>query len=245
MFEIYQGDGAPSLQWMADNWNWFDIPRQFQDGSGWNTHGIRYCDDHDYMNVQYGAKRSIVRSSHTFFVATLAGLIYTMDMDYVTKMSFNKDKDLVFVKKADMLWGETEHVYEMHHLEQMVPSPVTAMKNMTANDPNGILTIQDMAEKEYLKFYKDTKYWNMDLRDEFMNETRGLWDTTHADKRIGRIFQSTGSTNSTDFELTMAKVDAEMAQAVKKHGRVELPSSHIEEFYDRINQEKKNIVARA
>merc|ERR1740117_2391568 len=68
-----------------------------------------------------------------------------------------------------------------------------------------------------------------------MNETRGLWDTTHADKRIGRIFQSTGSTNSTDFELTMA-------QAVKKHGRVELPSSHIEEFYDRINQEKKNIV---
>ena len=29
MFEIYQGDGAPSLQWMADNWNWFDIPRQF------------------------------------------------------------------------------------------------------------------------------------------------------------------------------------------------------------------------
>ena len=135
------------------------------------------------MNIQYGAKRSIVRSSHTFFVATLAGLIYTMDMDYVTKMTFNKDKDLVFVKKPDMLWGETEHVYEMHHLEQMVPSPVTAMKNMSANDPNGILTIQDMAEKEYMKFYKDTKYWNMDLREEFMNETRGLWETTHADKR--------------------------------------------------------------
>lgn len=127
----------------------------------------------------------------------------------------------------------------------MVPSPVTAMKNMSANDPNGILTVQDMAEKEYLKFYKDTKYWNMDLRDEFMNETRGLWETTHSDKRMGRIFQSTGSTNSTDFELTMIKVDAEMAQAVKKHGKVELPSSHIEEFYDRINSEKKNIVARA
>lgn len=23
MFEFYQGDGAPSNQWMADNWNWF------------------------------------------------------------------------------------------------------------------------------------------------------------------------------------------------------------------------------
>jgi hypothetical protein len=29
IFEIYAADGAPSLQWMADNWNWWDIPRQF------------------------------------------------------------------------------------------------------------------------------------------------------------------------------------------------------------------------
>lgn len=29
LFEIYHADGAPSLQWMAENWNWFDIPRQF------------------------------------------------------------------------------------------------------------------------------------------------------------------------------------------------------------------------
>jgi hypothetical protein len=34
-FEIYAGDGAPSLGWMSDNWNWFQIPKQFQDGSGW------------------------------------------------------------------------------------------------------------------------------------------------------------------------------------------------------------------
>lgn len=40
-----------------------------------------------------------------------------MDLDYVTKMRYNKDKDLVFVNKPDNLWGETEHVYEMHHLE--------------------------------------------------------------------------------------------------------------------------------
>jgi hypothetical protein len=36
-----------------------------------------------------------------------------------------------------------------------------------------------MAEKEYMKFYKDEKYWNLELRDEFFTETRGLWDTTH------------------------------------------------------------------
>lgn len=197
------------------------------------------------MTAQYGAKRSIVRPSHTMFVATLAGLLYSMDLDYVTKMRYNKDKDLVFVSKPDNLWGETEHVYEMHHLEQMVPSPVTAMKHMSANDPTGILTVQDMAEKEYLKFYKDTKYWNMDLRDEFMSETRGLWESTHADKRMGRIFQSTGAACPRDFQIAMNKIDDEMVQAVKKHGKVELPTSHIEEFYDRIDKEKRNIVAQA
>jgi hypothetical protein len=152
---------------MADNWNWFDIPRQFQDGSDWGLEGMRYCDDHDYMNVQYGAKRSIVRPAHTMYMAGLATLIWNMDFDYVTKMRYNKDKDLVFVNKPDRFWGETEHVYEMHHLEQLVPAPVTAMKNMTALEQNGILTVHDMAEKEYLKFYKDEKYWNMDLRAEF------------------------------------------------------------------------------
>jgi len=39
-----------------------------------------------------------------------------------------------------------------------------------------------------MKFYKDQKYWNNDLRPEFESETRGLWETTHSDKYTGRIF---------------------------------------------------------
>ena len=29
LFEIYAGDGAPSIDWMAENWNWAEIPKQF------------------------------------------------------------------------------------------------------------------------------------------------------------------------------------------------------------------------
>jgi len=87
------------------------------------------------------------------YVAALAYLIYSMDMDYVTKMRYNKEKDLVFVQRVDRLWGETEHTFEMHHLEQTVPAAVTAMKNNPALAPDGILTIHDMADKNYLKFY--------------------------------------------------------------------------------------------
>ena len=35
LFEIYAADGAPSLGWLAENWNWWQIPQQFQDGGGW------------------------------------------------------------------------------------------------------------------------------------------------------------------------------------------------------------------
>jgi len=29
VFEMYAGDGAPSLDWMSENWNWWKIPKQF------------------------------------------------------------------------------------------------------------------------------------------------------------------------------------------------------------------------
>jgi hypothetical protein len=45
---------------------------------------------------------------------------------------YNKDKDLVFVYRPDGFWNEHEYVYEVHHLEQMVPAPVTSYKNMAA-----------------------------------------------------------------------------------------------------------------
>ena len=196
------------------------------------------------MNLTYGAKRTVVRASHTMYVATLMALLYGMDLDYVTKMTYNKDKDLVFVTRPNKLWGEKEHIYEVHHLEQMVPAAVTAMQHRAANDKDGIMTVTCMAQNDNLKFYKDEKYWNSDLRKEFDSETRGLWETTHADKYTGRIFQSRGETPK-DFQLAMAKVDREMEAAIAKHGPVTLPdTSHIDDFYNRINKEKHN-TARA
>ena len=53
---------------------------------------------------------------------------------------------------------------------------------------DGILTIYDMAERENLKFYGDDKYWNMDVKDEFMNETNNLWHGNFDNKRTGSIF---------------------------------------------------------
>lgn len=40
------------------------------------------------------------------------------------------------------------------------------------------------------------------------------------------------------MRIAMDKIDKEMEEAVKKHGKVELPVSHVEEFYDRIEKNK-------
>lgn len=68
-----------------------------------------------------------------------------MNFDYVSKMVYNKDKDVVFVYKPDGFWWDRQYVHEMHHLEQMVPFAVTAVKHLSANQDNGIITVYDMA----------------------------------------------------------------------------------------------------
>lgn len=127
------------------------------------------------MNIQYGAKRSFIRPTNTFYMLTVIALIQNMNLDYVSKMVYNKDKDLVFVYKPDGFWNETEHVYEMHHLEQMVPFPVSSYKDLSANREDGIVTVHCMSTRDYLKFYNENKYWNLDFKEDFMSQTRTLW----------------------------------------------------------------------
>ncbi len=52
----------------------------------------------------------------------------------------NKEKDLVFVYKPEGLWYEMDFVYEMHHLEQLTPYSVTAIKNMSMQKTTALWT---------------------------------------------------------------------------------------------------------
>ena len=50
------------------------------------------------------------------------------------------------------------------------------------------MTVYDMAQKENLKLYGEDKYWNLDLKDEFMGQTRQLWQGNFSNKYEGQIF---------------------------------------------------------
>lgn len=141
------------------------------------------------MNMQYGVKRSLARPAHTAYCMQVLVLLQYANWDYVSKMVYSKDKDLVFVYKPDGIWNETEYVHEVHHLEQMVPFASSALANHPLQKDDGIMTIYDMAERENLKLYNEDKYWNLDLKDEFMGHTNQLWLNNFSNKRDGTIFQ--------------------------------------------------------
>jgi hypothetical protein len=139
------------------------------------------------------------RPAHTFYVVSVLALLQHMNFDYVSKMVYNKDKDLVFVYRPDGFWNETEYVYEMHHLEQMVPYPVTAYKDLTMNRDDGILSVHCMSTKDYMKFYGEDKYWNSELKEDFLSQTRSLW-RNKTDKYSGQIFNLSHRANE---EITL------------------------------------------
>ena len=239
LFETYAADGMPSLDWAGSNFNWWTIPKQFQDGSGWGLEAMRYCDDHDYMNFQYGGKRLFARPAHTAYVMTVLILLQNANFDYVSKMIYNKDKDLVFVYKPDGFWGEREYVYEMHHLEQMVPFAVKAIENHSTMKEDSIITVYDMHTRDNLKLHNDSKYWNLDLKDEFVAETTGLWRGNFDCKYNGSIFKLNGGKVNEEEQLSIMKVDRELQDAVAKHGEVETPKRYEEEMREEIERRKK------
>ncbi len=94
-----------------------------------------------------------------------------------------------------------------------------------------------MASRDYLKFYGDEKYWNQELKEDFLSQTRSLW-LGNADKYGGRIFNLSHRANE-QVTLSCLKVDAELQAAIKKHGEVEPPKSYEDQFYERVNENKK------
>jgi hypothetical protein len=59
------------------------------------------------------------------------------------------------------------------------------------NRKDGILNVHCMSTKEYLKFYGEDKYWNVEQKEDFMSQTRSMW-LGNTNKYSGRIFTVAG-----------------------------------------------------
>lgn len=139
------------------------------------------------MNIQYGAKRMFMRPMHTMYAASILCGIKVLDFNYVTKVVYNKEKDVIFVYRPSGFWFEKENVYEVHHLEREVPTNVSSWEDMSSQKDDGIVTVKCLATQEILKFYNEDKYWNIDEKENFMRETGHHWEG-YVDKNRGSHF---------------------------------------------------------
>lgn len=64
----------------------------------------------------------------------------------------------------------------------------------------------------------------MDLKDEFVGQTRGLWQGNFKSKYDGSIFQIDHEADA-ETALMQEKVNHEMEAAIAKHGKVDRPES--------------------
>ncbi len=119
----------------------------------------------------------------------------------------------------------------------MVPYAVTSIKNLSMQRDDGILTVYDMNTRDNLKFYAEDKYWNLDVKEDFMANTRTLWKGNFDNKYQGSIFSVT-SKASEEETLAMMKVDRELEAAIAKHGETVVPSKYHEEWENRVDNER-------
>lgn len=131
----------------------------------------------------------------------------------------------------------------MHHLEQMVPFAVTAIKNMSMQRDDGIITVFDMNTKNNLKFYAEDKYWNLDVKDEFMQETRGLWKGNFSSRKEGSLFTIREGMQSPEEKIANKITADELEAAIAKHGEVVLPSRYEDSWEQRLKDERAKVAA--
>lgn len=104
------------------------------------------------------------------------------------------------------------------------------------------MTVYDMAQRENLKLYSEDKYWNLDLKDEFMASTRGLWQGNFKSRYDGSIFRIPNEAED-DEALMMMKVDRELQEAKSKLGEAVVPEQFEDQLKDKIENAKKKIAA--
>lgn len=77
--------------------------------------------------------------------------------DYVVKMQYSKDKELVFVTRVSLYGSTEEEVYETAHLECLPPSVKSGVQHLSFQEADGIWDVTCMNTQKILALYNENK----------------------------------------------------------------------------------------
>jgi hypothetical protein len=102
-------------------------------------------------------------------------LLHSFWKDYVVKMQYSKDKELVFITRISPFCSLEEEVYEVHHLEALPPSVKVGVADLSSQDEDGLWDVTCLATHNNLVLYNEDKYWNPALKKDFFDKVMNLW----------------------------------------------------------------------
>jgi len=115
---------------------------------------------------------------------------------------------------------------------------------LNAQRDDGLISVYDMAQKEQFHFYGEDKYWNLQLKEEFMDDTTTLWKDLSQNKYHGQLFYISDPRNelTADQWALADQVESDLFDAVKKHGRASYTKEYVDEFNEEIAKKKEEII---
>jgi len=79
----------------------------------------------------------------------LLKLYYMFSKNFVTKIQYNKTKDLVFITSVGELGKEEENVYELANIEHVTPSIKGFQHQLSAMDKGGFMVLKCLEKDEH------------------------------------------------------------------------------------------------
>lgn len=137
--------------------------------------------NHTWFNWDNNAIHVPVVSLVALYASYIAmSYIHNSWKDYVVKVQYSKDRELLFVTRVSAYSSTMEEVYEVAHLERLPPSVLTGVQHLSAQADDGLLDVTCMNSQRNLVFYNENKYWNPSLKGEFLARVTNLWTRDYA-----------------------------------------------------------------
>lgn len=129
----------------------------------------------DWHDIETLSNIAFISPMLPLVVINLAMLATFSTKGVVTKMQFNKNRDLVFVTKVggNFFAKEVEEVYETTHLQVLPPSVQTGFRDVSDRK---LFTIHCLNQTTSFRVYSDPSYWNPELKDDFYGHLFHLWE---------------------------------------------------------------------
>lgn len=114
-----------------------------------------------------------------YIIMATMKLITQVGGQYALKVSYSKDKELLFVKRVNNFGGVEEDVYETAHLEILPPRQRGGVQDLSSQDADGLWRITCLNSQRNILLYNNDAYWNRKLKGPFLQSFLNLWDKSY------------------------------------------------------------------